>query len=521
MALAIQKQTQAPEHGWLALVKAVERLSVADELPEILEIIQTTAHDVSGVDGVCFLQRDGDFCQCLEERAIGPLWKGLRLPMSGCVSGWCLSHNRTAVIPDTHLDPRVPQELYRPTFVRSLISVPVRTNEMLGVIASYWAQPRRFSAEEVSFIEAMGRAASVAIAATQLRETLRDAEHRLSPDAGGRWKLNLATRELSANAACKAIFGLPPDAPLTREAILFCIHPEDRERAWRLFEAGQEPDPVTYRVRRHGGERRLEIRRQVILDAAGRPQGLIGMMRDVGKRPAIKMDKALHSDELRTARLNDLGEMASALAHELNQPLAAAGNYMHAAEKLLGKDAERALAAIGKAEAQFNRATSIIQRIRGFAGRGGSTRTAEDLCEAFGEVFELVKASLRHRGVAVRLEVEDRLPPVRIDKIQIQQVLLNLLRNAFEALTQASRQEVVVSARKKGGEIEIRIADSGPGLKPEIVTRLFEPFQTTKKNGMGVGLSLCRKIVEAHNGRIWHEAGNPGAIFCFTLPTAE
>jgi len=521
MALAVQKQTQAPGLGWLALVKAVERLSVADELAEILEIMQATANDVSGVDGVCFLQRDGDFCQCIEERAIGPLWKGLRLPMSGCVSGWCLSHNQTAVIPDTRLDPRVPQELYRPTFVRSLVSVPIRTNEMLGVIASYWARPRRFSAEDVSFIEAMGRAASVAIAATQLRETLRDNEHRLSPDEGRSWKLNLATGELSANAACKAIFGLPPDAPLTREAILFCIHPEDRERAWRLFDAGLEPDPVTYRVRRHGGERRLEIRRHVVLGADGRPESLAGVMRDPGRRPAGKTDKAPRPDELQTARLNDLGEMASTLAHELNQPLAAAGNYMHAAEKLLGKDAERALAAIGKAEAQFNRATLIIQRIRGFVGRGGSTRTAEDLRVAFGDVLELAKASLRHRGVVVRLAIEEQLPRVKIDKIQIQQVLLNLLRNAFEALAQASRQEVVVSARKMGAEIEIRVADSGPGLKPEIALRLFEPFQTTKKNGMGVGLSLCRKIVEAHDGRIWHEAGNPGAVFCFTLPAAE
>jgi signal transduction histidine kinase len=519
MALALLKQIPAPEHIWLALVRAVERLSLADNLTKIIEIMRATTHEVSGVDGVCFVLRDGDFSRCVEEKAIGPLWKGQMLPLSACISGWCMHHNQAAVIPDIYQDSRVILDTYRHTFVRGMVMVPVRTNEMIGAVGCYWTTPRLFSDEEVSFIEAMGRAASVAIAATQLRETLRDHEHRLSQvmrSSTDGWELNLESGELSATAGCKALFGRTPDQPLTAGEILSCIHPDDRERAAVLFKAGLESDAAP--VHLGNGDVCLEIRRRVVFDASDKPCCLSGTMRRLNE-PA--QEDAPYPDMLRTARLNDLGQMASALAHELNQPLAAAGNYMHAAEKLLGQDAERALAAIGKAEMQFKRAKSIIQRIRGFVGQGGSTRTAENLEEAFAEVLELAKASLRFQDIAVRIEIEDQLPPARIDKIQIQQVMLNLLRNAFEALAQSSRQEVVVSARRKGTEIEIRIADNGPGLRPGIESRLFEPFQSTKKGGMGVGLSLCRKIVEAHDGRIWHEDGNPGAVFCFTVPVAE
>jgi signal transduction histidine kinase len=520
MALALLKQIPAPEHIWLALVRAVERLSLADNLTKIIEIMRATTHEVSGVDGVCFVIRDGDFSRCVEEKAIGPLWKGQMLPLSACVSGWCIQHNQAAVIPDIFRDSRVILNTYQDSSVRSMVMVPVRTNEMTGAIGCYWTTPRLFSDEEVSFIEAMDRAASVAIAATQLRETLRD-QNRLTlamePGAGG-WEMNLANGEFAATARCKAIFGRTPDQPLTATEIFSCLHSDDRDRAAQLFEATLEPDPAPWYLRLGNGDVRLEIHRRVVFDASDRPCCLSGTMRKLND--AAK-EAAPHPDMLRTARLTDLGQMASALAHELDQPLAAAGNYMHAAERLLGQDAERALAAIGKAEMQFKRAKSIIQRIRGFAGQGGGSKTAENLAEAFAEVLELAQASLRFQDIAVRIEIEDRLPPARIDKIQIQQVMLNLLRNAFEALANARCREVIVSARRQGAEIEIRVADSGPGLLPEIQGRLFEPVQSTKKGGMGVGLSLCRKIVEAHDGRIWHKDGNPGAVFCFTVPVAE
>ena len=217
MSVALLKPSEPAIPGWMALVKAVERLSAADDLPAIIEIVRATARDISGADGVCFVLRDGDLCHYVEEYAIGPLWKGKRFPLSACISGWCMLNDKPAVIPDIYLDPRIPHDAYRPTFVKSLVMVPVRTTEPIAAIGSYWAETREFSGEELALLEALGRAASAAIAAAQLRDTLRDREHRLAMalEAGGlgAWELDLHTGTMIATAACKATFGHASDAP--------------------------------------------------------------------------------------------------------------------------------------------------------------------------------------------------------------------------------------------------------------------------------------------------------------------
>jgi two-component system sensor kinase FixL len=212
--------------------------------------------------------------------------------------------------------------------------------------------------------------------------------------------------------------------------------------------------------------------------------------------------------------------MVSALAHELNQPLAAASNYMHAAERLLDKNIEQALSAIAKAEAQFERTKTIIQRIRGFVGNREFKRSPEDVRATIEEIVELARTNPRWRPIPVEFRIEDGLPLAQIDKVQIQQVVLNLLRNDYEAVEPCENRAVTISAKRTGGGIEIRLSDNGPGLAPEIAENLFRPFHTTKSGGMGVGLSLCRKIVEAHEGKMWHEPADPGASFCFTVPAA-
>ena len=526
MSVARLKKTPAPVPGWMALVKAVERLSTADDLPDIIEIVRATARDVSGADGVCFVLRDGDLCHYVEEYAIGPLWKGKRFPLSACISGWCMLNDKPAVIPDITLDPRIPQEAYRPTFVKSLVMVPVKTSEPIAAIGCYWAATREFSGEELALLEALGRAASAAIAAAQLRDTLRDREHRLAMalEAGGlgAWELDLHTGTMIATPACKATFGHGPDEPCSAEVFLDAVHPDDRATARQLFDVGPQPSPDTeYRILTADGERRVEVRGQPIFDANGQPVKLTGVVRDVTERHRAKERlETLRTEMIRNARLNDLGQMVSALAHELNQPLAAAGNYMHAAERLLDKNVEQAVVAISKAEAQFERTKTIIQRIRGFVGNRDSARTPEDVRAMIEEIIELARTNPRWRPIPVEFQIEDGLPPAGIDKVQIQQVVLNLLRNAYEAVEPCENRHVTISAKRAGGGIEIRLSDNGPGLAPEIAEHLFRPFHTTKTGGMGVGLSLCRKIVEAHEGKLWHEPGNPGANFCFTVPAA-
>ena len=522
MALVMLRNPTAPTHGWQALVRAVEQLATAADLEQIIAIVRATARDISGADGVSFVLKDGSFCHYVEEDAIGPLWKGRRFPLTACISGWCMLNNKPAVIPDIYQDARIPHDAYRPTFVKSLVMVPVKTVEPVAAIGTYWAQTREFSPDELALIEALGRSTSAALAACNLRESLVESEHRLAMalDAGGMgaWELNLATGEVIATAATKTAFGLGPDESLTRDSLLAAVHPADRETIARLIETGIGRDEA---YRSADGSRRFEMRGRIVTDVSGVPLRVTGVVRDVTNRhQAQERLESLRSELMRVARLNDLGAMASALAHELNQPLAAASNYMHAAERLMAKDPVQALSAITKAEGQFVRTKEIIQRIRGFVGQGHSERAAEDIEQVCREVLELARMTTRYEGVAMYLKADTGLPKVAIDKVQIQQVLLNLLRNAVEAMATCTLRRVTISAGRDGEMVKLTVADSGPGLAPEIADHLFQPFHTTKDGGMGVGLSLCKKIVEAQGGRMWHEPGETGASFVFTVPIA-
>jgi C4-dicarboxylate-specific signal transduction histidine kinase len=336
----------------------------------------------------------------------------------------------------------------------------------------------------------------------------------------GAFDLDLASGAMVATPSCKTIFGCDPQAAFTHQDLLAAIHPDDRNQAALTLEcAARARRDEVYRVPLADGDRRIEIKARRLRD--GQPQRVIGVVRDATHCYQAQMRlESLRAELLRVARLNDLGAMASALAHELNQPLAAASNYLHAAERLFARDPAQALGAITKAEAQFVRTKEIVQRIRGFIGPGRDQRAREDIEAVCREVVELARMTARYDGVGLYLEVATGLPLVEIDKVQIQQVLLNLLRNAVEAMADGDKRRVTISAKLEGTSVALRVADTGPGLAPDIAANLFQPFHTTKEGGMGVGLSLCRKIVETHGGRLWHEAGEPGAIFCFTLPVA-
>jgi signal transduction histidine kinase len=523
MALAMLKNSAEPQHGWQALVRAVEQLASAADLADIIAIVRETARDISGADGVCFVLRDGEYCHYVEEHAIGPLWKGKRFPLTACISGWCMLNDRSAVIPDIYLDPRIPHDAYRPTFVKSLVMVPVKTAVPVAAIGVYWAKTRDFSDDELALIEALGRSTSAAIAAAQLHQSLIESEHRLAMalDAGGlgAWELNLATGEMIATSAAKAMFGADPYGPFSRDDLLTALHPDDRDAVVRLFETGHGRDEE-YRLA--DGQRRLELRGRVVADGNGTPVRVTGVVRDVTERHQAKERlESMRAELIRVSRLNDLGAMASALAHELNQPLAAASNYLHAAERLMDRDPGQALNAITKAEAQFVRTKDIIQRIRGFVGQNRSGCTAENIEVVCREVLELARITARYEGVAMYLKAETGLPNVMIDKVQIQQVLFNLLRNAVEAMSASDKRRITISAVHDGDMVKLTVTDTGPGLDPDIAAHLFQPFHTTKEGGMGVGLSLCRKIVEAQGGKLWHEPGNPGATFTFTVPVAQ
>jgi two-component system sensor kinase FixL len=248
-----------------------------------------------------------------------------------------------------------------------------------------------------------------------------------------------------------------------------------------------------------------------------------GFVRDLSDRESTERRlQDLQSELVHTSRLTAMGEMASALAHELNQPLSAIANYMKGAEQLLDatpQNRDKIKRGLRSGAEQAIRAGDIIRKLRDFVAKGEVERRVENLPKLLEEACALAMIGARERGVRLRFNIDRDAGLVLADKIQVQQVVLNLVRNAIDAMEGSPRRELVVSARTAPDDMrEISVADTGSGVAPEILDQLFKPFHTTKAAGMGVGLSISRTIIEAHGGRIWaepHRGG--GTVFHFTL----
>jgi two-component system sensor kinase FixL len=250
-----------------------------------------------------------------------------------------------------------------------------------------------------------------------------------------------------------------------------------------------------------------------------------GFVRDLTERQHT--ERRLHELQdglLHVSRLRSMGQMAAALAHELNQPLTATANYVRAASRLLDApqpNLERIRQAMQQAAEQTMRSGEIIRRLRAFVARGEVSRQPEPIAQLVEEACALALVGVQERGIKVHINVAPNMPDASVDRVQIQQVLLNLMRNAMEAMEASETRELALDTVVRNGDLLISVVDTGGGVPPEIEARLFQPFITTKSDGMGIGLSVCRTIIEAHGGRLWVERNTPnGSIFRFTLPTS-
>jgi two-component system, LuxR family, sensor kinase FixL len=253
-----------------------------------------------------------------------------------------------------------------------------------------------------------------------------------------------------------------------------------------------------------------------------------GFIHDITQRQKAELRfHELQSELAHVGRLTELGTLASSLAHELNQPLTAIANYCEGASALLEEEPDRdgldmAREALRDTAEQALRAGEIVRRMRDFLSHGDSEQAVESLSKIMTEANALALVGSREHDIEVQISLDPEAESVFVDRIQIQQVLVNLIRNAIEAMLDSPVRTLTISTSAEEDMITVAIEDSGSGISDELAPQLFQPFVTSKEAGMGIGLSICRTIIEAHGGRIWFEpAAEGGTIFQFTLPKAE
>ena len=428
--------------------------------------------------------------------ALGGLWPGALATALGAVGGWALSEGGG------------PDAVELALFVFSAAALTVG-GEGFQRARDRAAQINRTLAAQEAHLQS-------------ILDTVPDA--MIVIDAGGLIR--------SFSAAAERLFGWSADEAVGRNVALLMPSPHREAHDGyleRYYRTGERRIIGVGRVvsgeRRDGSTFPMELSVGELSTGEGR--FFTGFVRDLSERQRTETRlQELQNELVHVSRLTALGEMASALAHELNQPLTAIANYLRGSVRLLRADPvpqERVREALDRAGEQALRAGEIIRRLRDFVSRGETEHRVEHVARLVEEAAALALVGAREHGVRTRFHLDPAADAVLADRVQVQQVLINLIRNAVDAMEACARRELTVTVEPWAEEmVRISVADTGPGVDPEVAAQLFQPFVTTKRTGMGVGLSISRTIVEAHGGRIGFDPGpDGGTVFHFTLPSAS
>jgi two-component system sensor kinase FixL len=374
-----------------------------------------------------------------------------------------------------------------------------------------------------------------ALRATQLASDLHSSEQQMdlaSAAAGiGMWTWGLSDNQGWVSAKTQSLLGINDSEPFTQKHYMDCVYPGDREAVELVVERSMAEDhvfEVEHRLQVDDGRTRwVSARGRLERNAAGKPVLMRGVLLDISERRRSEMElQRLQGQLAHTSRVSMMGQLATAIAHELHQPLGAILRNAEAAELFLEHDPpdlDELRAILADIRADDRRAREVIDRLRALLKR----RSIEPLVLSVGDLLSnigvLTRADAAARSISVEIECPSGLPSVMGDAVHLQQVLLNLVLNAMDAIEGAKgdKRSITVRAEYRGAnEVEVIVSDTGPGLESTALSRVFEPFFTTKASGMGVGLSISRTIIEAHGGRIWATSdATEGATFRFTLPT--
>jgi PAS domain S-box-containing protein len=345
------------------------------------------------------------------------------------------------------------------------------------------------------------------------------------------------TRVLYWSDETYRIFGFDPsNRPPSREAALQAVHPDDRERISaeaRQAVLEKRDYKLEYRILIPGATiKHIESIAHPKFSASGELVEVVSTIIDVTERKRAQEEhkrlRQLESDLTHMNRVSMMGELAASLAHEITQPIAAARNNARAAINFLDKqpaDVDEVREALSCVVGDADRAGVIIDRMRDHIKKAPPRKHRFDLNEAINEVLVLARSAIAENGVSVRTGLSEGLAPVEGDRVQLQQVVMNLVLNAAEAMSTVNggtRELLIITEQSPTNGVLVAVRDSGAGIDPEHIERVFDAFYTTKSGGVGMGLSICRSIIDAHRGRLWADANEPrGTVFRFTLPNAE
>lgn len=525
--------------GVTALLQAVQRLCAARDMSSVIDIVRTSARRLVGADGATFVLRDGDHVYYVGEDAISPLWLGRRFPATSCISGWAMLNRQSVTILEIRDDPRIPQDAYQPTFVRSLAMIPVNREEPIAAIGVYWAQPHAVTPPELELLQALADATATAVTNSELYRGLiaarNELEHagtrlRLALDAGavGTWDLDVPSGTLTWDTKCRELFGLAPDEPVDYPSFVAHVHPEDRARVTQAVDAacarGSSGEyEIEYRsITPAGRVLWIAARGRTLFNAQGDAERFVGIVRDISQQ---KLDDAEKSQLLQQANAANLAkdEFLAMLGHELRNPLAP----IVTAVELLKRQGHAATREVATIERQSQHLVRMVDDLLDIArvtrGKLELTLRQVELRAIVTKAIEMAAPLIERRRQELQVEIEPDVV-VDADEFRLAQLLANLLSNA--AKNTPDHGHIRITAHTRGAQLRLSVEDTGCGISAELLPKLFAPFvqasqgSERSQGGLGLGLAIARSLAEAHGGSIaaHSDGAGKGSVFWVELP---